>query len=92
MTVRECKTRMTSFEFMQWSAFTRVEPIGEERQDFRVAFSLAAIAAMLSRRKVKPDTFLLNWWKDPMETSEEGMKEQLISFAKRVNAIFEGKK
>lgn len=54
-------------EFVEWMAFYDTEPFGESRADIQTAM-LATIIANANRSKkskrIKLDSFLVDWWKD----------------------------
>jgi hypothetical protein len=55
---------MSSHEFAEWMAFARVEPIGEDRDDYRLAYLMSFLANVVSDRsrknKEKPRVFELS--------------------------------
>lgn len=63
---------MSSAEFAEWMAYDRLEPVGQRRDDVRMAF-LAALIANQWRGKesepVTPDAILrsLPWWDEEQE-------------------------
>lgn len=47
---------MPSTMFSEWMAFAAVEPFGEERDDYRLAFALAVIVNMFRGKDSQPVT------------------------------------
>lgn len=44
MSVREAQARISSNEFSEWIAYSRIEPFGEERADLRSAINTTVLA------------------------------------------------
>ena len=89
---------MTSIQLTEWQAYDRLEPIGEERGDFRMAFQCSLITNMIRKiygtkgcKMTVPSDFMLEWDKDPDEElvpekqSVEQMKEVMFGIAGRQN-------
>jgi hypothetical protein len=85
------KATMPYSEFIEWIAYSRIEPFGEERADWRSAL-VASVYAEVNRGRTKrkkpytPKDFLLNF---------EGPKRQSwqsqLQFVELLNAAFGGK-
>ena len=45
---------MTSHQIAEWTAYSAVEPFGEERSDYRVAYALAVIVNLLGGKDGPP--------------------------------------
>jgi hypothetical protein len=76
MPVGELLSRMSSRELTEWEAFTRVEPIGEEREDIRIAILSALIANTSRDIKKKPDPFspvdfIIDYWEPVKPVKQE---------------------
>lgn len=52
---------LTARQWQDWVEFASVEPIGEERADYRTAFASAGLAACWSEG-VKVKNFKVDWW------------------------------
>ena len=78
MTVAEMLARMTSQEISEWIAFYKVEPFGEERQDWRFALMTANLMAPHLKKGARPklSDFKLNL-DPPRPMSAEEMKTVL---------------
>jgi len=70
---------MSSREFAEWMAFARVEPIGQAREDYRLAYLMAFLAnvATAHSRKNKGKTqvfktqdFLSDFWEAEIAAAE----------------------
>lgn len=67
---------MSSLEFSEWLAFSRVEPIGQDREDLRTALLCSVLTNLQipkGKKKVSVSDFILNYWEEKSEQSEEGM-------------------
>lgn len=96
---------MSSREFAEWIAFARVEPIGDDRQDMRLARLLAFLANIVhtfARRKrggkvFEPHDFLPNFWDDveiepvPDATPDRQAWQQQLQFMELWNIAMGGK-
>lgn len=67
MGVAECQRRIDSAEFVEWLAYSRLEPFGEERDDLRAAMIACTVAnSMRSRKRAyKVDDFMFDFDKPP---------------------------
>lgn len=81
---------MPQAEFVEWVAFSRIEPFGDERADWRAALIASVIAEVnrhstKRRRPFQPKDFLLKF---------EGGKRQTwqsqLQFVEMLNAAFGG--
>lgn len=89
---------MTSTQLSEWQAYDRLEPIGEERGDFRMAF-LSSLMTNITRKiygtkgckMTVPSDFMPEWDKDPNEElipeqqSTDQMKEVMFGIVGRQN-------
>ena len=85
-------------------AFANIEPIGENREDHRLAYLLAFLANIISVRSSKkkekprvfePKDFLPNFWDaveepEPAEPARQSLEEQLL-YVELWNTALEGK-
>lgn len=81
---------MPQAEFVEWVAYSRIEPFGEERADWRAALVASVIAEVnrntkKRKRAFAPKDFLLRF---------EGAKKQTwqsqLQFVEMLNAAFGG--
>lgn len=82
---------LTAKQISEWEAFNRLEPIGEWRQDYRMAF-IASIMINIARamsgakgvKMTTPADYMPVWYTDPNEPDEpmqqslEDMKKVLL--------------
>jgi len=59
MTVRELLERIDSAELTEWQAFFKISPFGAFVDDYRSALLCAIIANSNSKKKFKPEDFML---------------------------------
>jgi hypothetical protein len=55
---------MTSAQFSEWLAYSRIEPWGEERDDLRIGILASMIANMFrekGKKPAKPSDFILDF-------------------------------
>jgi len=89
---------LTSTQLTEWQAYDRLEPIGEERGDFRMAFLSALITNIVRKiwgtkgcKMTVPSDFIPEWDRDPDEElirekqSVSQMKEILFGIAEKQN-------
>lgn len=89
MTVAELGVRMSSREFVEWMAYYRIDPFGEDRADLRQAMTTAAvhntIEAQRKNPKWKKATDFLPFAESPEKDDEpatpEELKGKLLAFA-----------
>lgn len=59
--MRVCQESVSSHEFSEWIAFSRLQPFGEQRMDYRFAM-LAALVSNLwtdgKKKRWKPEEFM----------------------------------
>lgn len=77
-------------EFVEWLAFSRIEPFGEERADWRAALVASVIAEVhrgrTKRRKpFQPKDFLLKF-----EAKKAQSWQNQLQFVEMLNAAFGG--
>jgi len=92
-TVYELQGRMSSHEFSEWIAYSRIYPIGEDRADARMALLASVIAnASGSKKKFKPEDFLPDYLeqfeKQVLQQTPEGRQTLRERLAEKVLAIF----
>lgn len=79
---------MSSMEFTRWIAYSRVEPWGEERADYRAALickTMADINTPKGKQPMKLEDFLLKFDRErPTQTTEE-----MIGTVAQITAIYE---
>jgi hypothetical protein len=71
---------MTSAQFAEWMAYSRIEPWGEERDDLRMGVLASMIANMFrdkSKKPAKPSDFVLNFEPEDEDAKARRMVEQL---------------
>lgn len=89
MSVAEAKEKVSRREFRQWVAYNEIEPIGEWRQDMRIAM-LCCLVANRTRGKgekeYKTEDFLM--FNRPPKRKQTAAEMELIfrTFAKCHNA------
>lgn len=78
---------MSAREFAEWMAYSRIEPWGEERADYRAALICkisADIATPKGKQPMKLQDFLLKFDREPkVQTTEE-----MIGTVAQINAIY----
>jgi hypothetical protein len=95
MTVEEMLLRISSHELSEWKVFASKEPIGQDREDLRMA-TLASVIANCNRDPEKrpdpftPVDFLINFWKEEVEPTIESWKANL-QMAEILTAALGGK-
>jgi len=84
--VAELQATMSAREFARWAAYARIEPIGEDREDLRMAI-LASTIARCAGNKVRPRDFLPEFWRpvEPDEVRVQNMILRLRTFAQAHN-------
>jgi hypothetical protein len=96
---------MSSREFSEWQAFTTVEMIGEDRQDFRLARLLAFLANVVGilvgrkkreRQVFEPRDFMPTFWEavaEPEQSAEPERQawQQQLQYIEMWNAALGGK-
>lgn len=87
MTVEEMLNRMSSAELAGWRAFSRVETIGEDRQDLRAGIISAAVfnANRSSKSKVHNPIDHM-----PYAKREKEAAHRALSTDDQVRAVFAG--
>ena len=86
---------LTSKQISEWEAYDRLDPIGEWREDFRLAY-LSSLITNISisvhgkkgAKLTQPIDFMLEWGKEKKEIEKQStdqIKEALMSFAKGQN-------
>jgi hypothetical protein len=79
---------MSAHEYAEWIAFSRIEPWGEERADYRAALIckvLADINTPKGKQPMKLTDFLLKFDQEkPTQSTEE-----MIGTVAQINAIYE---
>lgn len=57
--------RFTSRELTEWKAFSAIEPIGQDREDVRMALLLSMLGNIYraaNDRAFTPQDFIVDWW------------------------------
>lgn len=99
MTVEELLSRISSRELSEWQAYYRLEPFGEERDDFRagtISSTIANVFADPKKRKkpFTPEEFIPEWRvadeEEETEEEQEPWRKQL-AIVEMLNAAFGGK-
>ena len=94
---------LTGVQLSEWEAYDRLDPVGEWRDDFRMAFLASLITNLGIQIHGKQGTklteftdFMPEWDIDarnePKRQSVEDMKQMLLSFAQSHNKRLEQKK
>ena len=71
---------MTSAQFAEWLAYSRLEPGGEERDDLRMGVLASMIANMFrekGKKPAQPTDFILNFEPENEEAKVQRMLESL---------------
>ena len=74
---------MTSAQFAEWMAYSRVEPWGENRDDLRIGILASMIANMFrekGKKPAKPTDFVLNF----APVDEEAKARKALASLQRV--------
>lgn len=79
MTVAELQSRISSREISEWMALAAIEPLGEEREDYRAALIAATFANSMrgEREPYKIEDFLLSFEREDEQVDEETWKAHL---------------
>ena len=93
MTVAEMQERMTSREMSEWQAFDRIDPIGDERQDYGSALVAWMVASAFSGKGARPklEDFMPKWEKRVQGQTQEEMTAAIMAWANQHNAALKGK-
>ena len=91
-TVRQLKREMELPEFNAWRAFSQVEPIGEYREDLRMAI-LNNTIARCAGAKTQPKDFVIDWWAPPEDPEEKAKRLEtiILAFARTHNKTVEAR-
>ena len=86
--------QLTSVQLSEWEAYSRIDPIGSWREDFRVAqlqsLIMNIVNVLYSKKGIKPEItspidFMPDWSgdnvKEPEKMSMEEMERRLLSIA-----------
>jgi len=86
---------LTSNQISEWEAYDRLDPIGEWRGDFQLAYIsslITNVAISVHGKKgaklTQPQDFMLEWGKEKEEVQKQStdqIKEFMMSFAKEQN-------
>lgn len=91
--------QLTSNQISEWEAYDKLDPIGEWREDYRMAVLDSLIVNIVSRlyakkghtpKEITPTEFMPNWSgekKIAKRQSIEDMKTVLLGLAKSQNAV-----
>lgn len=77
-TVAEIEDTMSNREFMEWVAFSRIEPIGGARLDFAAGQIQATTAACLSSSKHKLSDFVIDWTREKAQAQTPAMMAAVL--------------
>lgn len=80
--------------FLEWCAYFRVEPFGEERGDLRAGVIASVIVNALSKNaNATPDKFVL-FSNKPKEQTSDRLRNKLMAFTRqyRISQAVNGKK
>ena len=90
--------QLTSVQLSEWEAYSRIDPIGSWREDFRVAqlqsLIMNIVNVLYSKKGIRPAItspmdFMPDWSgdnvKEPEKMSTEEMKQRLLSIARIQN-------
>lgn len=95
---------LTAQQWQDWIDFASVEPIGAERDDWRLANAVAGLAAMWAETPEDVETkwFMIDWLNDekseierylnPSPEQVKKMEERLKAKVMGVNAAVDGRK
>ena len=80
MSVYRCKQEVDSREFVDWVAFNRINPIGQERADFQTASIVHAIhhIGLVQRDPTELNDHLLQFSTQREEVEEQTPDQQLM--------------
>ena len=73
-------SEITSAQFAEWLAYSRIEPWGEERDDLRTGILASMIANMFrdkGKKPAKPSDFILNFEPEDEQTRVQRMIESV---------------
>lgn len=85
---------MSSQEFSEWMAYSRIYPLGEDRADVRMALLAAhqANIASAGKKKFKAQDFVPDWLgmyeKRVLSETAEGQQTLRERLAEKIKAIF----
>lgn len=91
MSVRRAQREINTPEFIEWMAYDRISPFGEERADWRLAQLTAIVANILRGRgkRAKVSDFI---WKDkPPRQTVDQQRSIFKAFAMAHNAALAAK-
>jgi len=92
-TVSELMARMDSREFARWIAYTRVEPIGDDRADVQAAMIATAISRAMGA-EVKLTDYLPDYWRDreaDAQARDRALLARIRAFGREHNAAVEAR-
>lgn len=81
--MRELKSRLTAAEFVEWMAFSLVEPFGNQREDDRARGTMAMVLSAAGAKNVDPAKFLPTW-EPPQEPSAA---DDLAAFVAKMDGL-----
>ena len=86
MSVAQAQREIDSREFAEWIAYSRISPIGDERQDAMLAQVALCVASAFSRKgaNLKLRDYMLFREPEPPQTAEQALRV-FDAFAKRHN-------
>ena len=79
MSVRRCQEEVNSYEFSEWLAFWRNEPMGDDRIDIGLAqIGSAFVNTQIAKgKRTEPKDFMIDWWKEGPEHNEEAKAREV---------------
>lgn len=83
-TKREAKKRCSVREFAEWIAYDMIEPIGAQRDDFRMAVLATVVARSAGSKTAKPSDFMPKF-EEKVQTVDE-MRRRFERFVEEHNA------
>lgn len=92
-TVRELKQRLSLREYAEWVAYARIEPFGEERADWRVAYAAAQAVnhSGMVKKAAQPKDFVLPIGGPPeLQMTEEQRTERIAREVRRMQTMISG--
>lgn len=84
-TKAEAKRRCTVKEFAEWIAYDRIDPIGEQRADLRMAVLATVVARSGGSKTAKPSDFIPRF-DAPKAEPTSVIKAKLMAIAEAHNA------
>lgn len=80
--------QITSVQLLEWLAFSRLEPFGDVREDYRMANAMQLLANVNRDSKTKPEPFKLTDFLLKFDDDDEAPKRQTWQEQKRIAHMF----